>query len=278
MQDIDKLLRGADRWDRKYLAAVTAVIKEHHVPTTAAQMIRKYLSGESRGDFNLVNPYSRKIVRRELLMAAADLEDALFKPGTVVMLATFADRKWACCDRAIAFDIHAAKQKIRNAMTGINYLGVFEAALYPGRQWKTDGKIGSLVSFHCHAIVWSSSKSKLQRHKAKISARFEAVDESEAVTFPVLNHLKTMKELMRVLRYTTKMPFRGYRKMIENGRTKQERAELEAIHHYRLFQYLREHKVFDFWFAGGEGTAILRNVRRSSLKVASAYQAARNKT
>lgn len=43
------------------------------------------------------------------------------------------------------------------------------------------------------------------------------------------------------------------------------------------FRYSRQHKIFDFRFAGGEGTAILRDVRRSSLKAASAYQAAARK-
>jgi len=227
MADITKLLRGADLWDSKYLTAIKAAIAKHQDPATAAQTIRKYLSKESRGDFNLVNPYSRKIMRRELLIAAADLEDALFEVGTVVMLATFADRQWACRDRAIAFDIHAAKQKIRTAMTGMNYLGVFEAALYPGRQWETDGKTGSLVSFHCHAIVWSSSKSKLQRHKATISARFEPIDERDVATFPVLNHIKTMKDLKTVLRYTTKMHFEGYRRVFNNGQPRNVHATLQ---------------------------------------------------
>jgi hypothetical protein len=266
MQDIRRLLRGSDLWDNKYLTAVTAAIEKYQDPTTAAQTIGKYLSKESCGKFNLVNPYSRKIMRQNLLMAAADLEGPLFGVGTVVMFATFADRRWACCDRAINFDIDAAKQKVRNAMTGMNYLGVFEVALYPGREWETDGKVGSLVSFHCHAIVWSTSKSKLRRHKAKISNRFEAVDESEALTFPVLYHVKTIKDLQRLLRYTTKMAFEGYRKVIDNGRPKQKRVELKLIHHYRLFQYLRKHKIFDFWFAGGDGTSILSDVKRSSLR------------
>jgi hypothetical protein len=253
---------------------VKAAIEKFQDPTTAARMICKYLSKESCGDFNLVNPYSRKIMRQELLTEAADLEDSLFEVGTVVMFATFADRKWACCDRAINFDIDAAKQKIRNAMTGMNYLGVFEAALYPGRKWKTDGTVGSLVSFHCHAIVWSTSKSQLRRHKVKITARFEAVDESDAVTFPVLNHIKTMKDLRKVLRYTTKMPFEGYRRVFKNGRPRNEHTALEPEHHYRLFQHLRKHKVFDAWFAGGEGTSILGTVRRASIKRALAYQRA----
>ena len=53
------------------------------------------------------------------------------------------------------------------------------------------------------------------------------------------------------------MPFEGYRKVIENDRTKQKYVELKLIHHYQLFQYLRKHEVFDFWFASGEGAKVL---------------------
>jgi hypothetical protein len=270
MLDLDRLLRGADLWDKRYLEAVIAAIKEYQQPKAAAKNIRKYLSKETCAEFNLTNPYSRKIIREQLLEAAVDLEEPLFERGAVVMLATFADNAWACCDRAIDFDLDAAKQKIRNALVGMDYLGVFEAAVYPGEKWTTDGKAGCLISFHCHVFIWGTSQSKLRRLKAKIKNRFEAIDpENLGHAFPVLNHLKTVKDLQRTLRYATKMPFNGYRKVIKNERLTQEYAQLGLEHHYRLAGYLRRYTVFDAWFSGGKCTAILRAVRKSSLDRAS---------
>jgi hypothetical protein len=284
MLDITNLLHNADSWDKKYLEAVSAAIRRFQNPEVAEKNIRKYLSKESCAGLNLVNPYARKIMRKQLLLAASDLEEPLFELGPVAMLATFADKEWACCDRAIHFDLKAAKQKIRNALSGMDYLGVFEPAVYPDEKWTTGGKAGCLISFHCHVFVWGSSKSKLRRHREAIKHRFEAVDDASfGQFFPVLNHLKTFKDLQRTLRYAIKMPFNGYRKVIKDGRLIQEdNVELGPKHHYRLAGYLRRYSVFDAWFSGGKCKKILQAVRKASItnasKVAPSESGTTNKT
>ncbi len=96
---------------------------------------------------------------------------------------------------------------------------MFEAGVYPTEKWEMDGKVGCLISFHCHAFIWGTSQSQLRRRRAKIKERFEVIEPEElGQAFPVLNHLKTVKDLQRTLRYTTKMPVNGYRKVIKNGR------------------------------------------------------------
>jgi hypothetical protein len=44
--------------------------------------------------------------------------------------------------------------------------------------------------------------------------------------------------------------------------------KLEAIHHYRLFKFMRKHTVFDAWLAGGDGATLLRKARQGALNVA----------
>jgi hypothetical protein len=51
------------------------------------------------------------------------------------MWASIADREWAYCDRDIAFNYHAAKQKLRNAFKSMNFIGVIEPAYYPKVKW-----------------------------------------------------------------------------------------------------------------------------------------------
>src|SRR6185369_9113326 len=109
------------------------------------------------------NTYSRQILREELVRQAIDAGQNLFRPGIAVMLASIADFDWACCDRNIQFDICQAKQKIRNAFTGMNFIGVFEPGYYPKVPWLRDDQKGSLVSFHAHLVVWDTSVSKLRR-------------------------------------------------------------------------------------------------------------------
>jgi hypothetical protein len=265
MKGLNAFLRTSKQWDKKYLAAVTYAINKYEGVQKAQTTIKKYLNEQNQGQFSLVN--SRQLFRRELLTAVADLENDVFRPGQVAMLATFVEQAWACCDRAINFDFAIAKQKIRNAMAGMNYIGVFEPGVYPDEKRVVDGKAGSLVSVHCHAIVFATSVSKLRRHKSKIESRFEAVD-GEGTTFPVLNNLRTMLDLKTALRYFTKMPFKGYKKQKCADGTKQEYADLRPVNHYCLFSFLKAHSLFDAWFAGGESTRLLREARLARMRTA----------
>ena len=185
MRDLNAFLRVSDKWDREYYTALSSAIIQRKGLKHGSRLINKYLSRERRLDFNLVNPHSRKIMRRELLIAASALERRLYRPGTVVMLASFVDRAWACCDRSITFDLHAAKQKVRNALAGMNYIAVFEPAVYPDLEFELDDKTGDLISFHCHSLWWDTSESKIRRQKKNIKERFEHVDEAgEGKTYP----------------------------------------------------------------------------------------------
>ncbi len=84
-----------------------------------------------------------------------------------------------------------------------------------------------------------------------------------------------------MVRYATKMPYEGYdKKKKENASwpgegssqgpisIAQSHLELEAIHHYRLFQFLRKHILFDDWRAGGDGAELLRETRKAALATA----------
>ena len=112
-------------------------------------------------------------------------------------------------------------------------------------------------------VVWDTSRSKLQRHQRDIRRRFLPVMEGDRKTAR-LYHVKTLGDLWRVLRYSTKMAFQGYdREVREDDSIVQSHLELAPIHHYRLFRFLRKHTVWDAWLAGGEGAQLLRDVRKA---------------
>ena len=181
------------------------------------------------------------------------------------MMATFVDQSWAFPDHEIEFEFKAAKQKIRNAFAGLDYIGAFEPAVYPDEVLTTESGTGSLVSFHAHVIVWSSSESKLRRHKLKIAKRFTPLVGDEALSFPTLHNLKTLLEFRKSLRYASKMPVEGYERVEQNDEIRQRHATLDDVHHYRLTGFLRHHTVFDAWFAGGEGSKILKSAKAQSI-------------
>jgi hypothetical protein len=267
MAKLETLLRFSDRKDAEYLTELRAVIYRFEGQEIGAKTISRYLSQEKLAEFNLVNPYARKVFREHLLMEVADVEGGQFPTGGAIMLATFADHAWACSDRALNFDFDKAKQKIRNALSGMDYIAAIEGAVYPHTKWTTDGVTGCLVSFQCHAVVWSTSKSVLRRHQAKIADRFKPVHEDDK-KLPVLNNLKTMKDLLKVIRYLTKMTLEGYRRKVSKGKVGQVHTDLNAGHLYRLFKFLRERNLFDAWLAGGTGTELLRHAKKAAMSAA----------
>jgi hypothetical protein len=269
MEQIRQFLRSAEKWDRKYLGAATKAIGALSASEEIAERrIKKYLSEDSRADFNLANSYSRALFRRHLLLASSELEDELFQAGRIVMMATFVDQSWAFPDHEIGFDFDGAKQTVRNAFTGMDYIGAFEPAVYPNEKQQTKTGIGSLVSFHAHVIVWSTSVSKLRRHKLKIANRFTPLVGDETLSFPTLHHLKTILEFRKSLRYASKMPTEGYERIEQNGQITQSHAMLKDLHYYRLTGFLHHHTVFDAWFAGGEGSQILKSAKTQSIEAA----------
>ena len=238
-----------------------AAIRKFEGNKQARSTIRQYLSMETADHFNLVNPFSRRLFRKRLLEEVADLEGTLTGNTGVVMMATFADRTWACGDKAYDFEFDKAKQKVRNAMAGMNLIAAIEPGIYSNIVWGTDDSEGCLVSFHCHAVVWSTSESKLRRHKQEIAGRFEPVQKGWKTAFPVLNDLGTFVDVLKVFRYATKMPLNGYKYDADKG-TQKDDIPLKPGHHYRLFKFLRDRSLFDAWFAGGTGSKVLRTVRR----------------
>jgi hypothetical protein len=271
MEQLTQFLKSAEKWDRKYLKvakeAITALSPNEEI---AERRIRKYLSKDRRDEFNLANSHSRALFRRHLLLVASELEDELYQSDRVVMMATFVDQSWAFPDRKIGFDFKAAKQKVRNAFEGFDFIGAFEPAVYPDEELTTESGRGSLVSFHAHVIVWSTSESKLRRHQLKVAKRFTPLAGDEKLSFPRLDKLKTTADFRTTLRYATKMPVDGYERVEENDEISQRHANLGNVHYYRLIGFLRHHTVFDAWFAGGEGSQILKSAKSQSIEVAKA--------
>jgi hypothetical protein len=61
------------------------------------------------------------------------------------------------------------------------------------------------------------------------------------------------------------MPTDGYERVEQNGQITQNHATLQDVHYYRLIGFLRHHTVFDAWFAGGEGSKILKSAKSQSI-------------
>jgi hypothetical protein len=208
--DVEEIVAGAERWDDLYLDSTIHAVELYECPYQVQEVIQEFLDRKSLGDFKATNPFAKRIWLKELLIAFYDhpcsrkrrgREDrrerfplmrrarnpykdkeyryplmAGLKEGRVVCaLVTFTDESWACPDTHIEFDLKRAKQKVRNALSGLSFVAAFEAAYYVNEKWEKAGKEGNLVSFHCHAVVWATHYSQLSRRRKRIKPRFRAI-------------------------------------------------------------------------------------------------------
>jgi hypothetical protein len=257
-------------------------VKLYEDPDQVSRVVHESLSHENAGAFKLTNPFSKQIWLRELLIALHESDEdpvedfdyeriplmaGLMSGDVGCVLATFTHEGWVCPDSAIEFDLAAAKQKVRKALRGFNFIASFEVAYYVNEKWEKNGNWGNLVSFHCHAVVWTVHPSRLGRRRKKIKPRFRPISVLGSKTGVRFDTLKTPDDVWRAVRYHAKMPFYGYRTVSRAGGGKtQRRAFLSYIQRYRLFKALQPYDLLDFWLAGGDGKAIMRSARRKLIE------------
>jgi hypothetical protein len=273
--DVDKVLAGAKRWDDVYLKGTIHSVELYEDPKEVEETIQKFLSRKKKYAFKLTNPFSKQIWMRELILAFFDndpdregfisLAQGLKNGLVACALVTFTDKSWACPDTKIDFDLDRAKQKVRNALGGLSFVAAFEAAYYINESWKKDGHKGKLVSFHCHAVVWATSRAQLSRRRTRIKPRFRPLlGNDTGVRFDAL---KKADDVCSVIRYQAKMPALGYRTVKGIwGRKTQKSAKLSYRSRFRLFKALQRYEILDLWLAGGEGATVLGRARRKLLE------------
>ena len=265
------LIKKAEEYDDKYLDVVIHSL-DLYEPDRRYELAQEFLSRKNRGAFHLTNPHSKKLWLPELIQSFLSIKGGDDEPGgwqealeeskVACSLVTLTHEDWACADTNIQFDLGRAKQKVRNALAGTNFIARFEAAPYQNEDWETDGVIGKLICFHCHAIAWSSSRSDLDRVRSYIKPRFKPILGKEAGAH--FAALKTEGDLVTALAYEAKMPLLGKRTVTnDKGKTTQRTSSRISYRtHRHLFHALKNYDLFQFWLAGGrDATGALRQAR-----------------
>ena len=266
---VRKVILDAEEWDQKYLEVTVHSLERYENGRDLEQTIRQFLSRKNRGEFKITNPYSKRLWLPELLHSfltimhnhdEAGLDDDYGDLRVACALITFTHKEWACADNNIQFNIGRAKQMVRNALIGTDFIGCFEAAVYKNEEWETGGVLGKLVCFHCHAIVWASCYSLLSRLRSRIKSRFEPILGNKSGVR--LDALKTRKDLLQAVAYIAKMPAMGYRTVRKsNGKKAQEPSRITFKSRHHLFTALKAYDLFKFWLSGGDGVRAIRAAR-----------------
>jgi len=265
---METLFDEALKYDERYLEAAIHAVELYDSYDQARGRIREFLSRKSQWDFKATNPHSKRIWfeglidsylnsnLRDMRPEGEQEGDPKFKCGMI----TFTHSDWVCTDVDFKFDLEKAKQKVRNALSGMTFIACFEAAYYVNEKVTKDGMTGSLVSFHCHAIVWTSSTFKLKRARMLSKSRFKPILGCKSAVR--LDVIKSAEDVCGTIRYMTKMPFYGYRTVVENGKTKQKKAHLSDRQKYKLINAMGAYDLLDLWLAGGQGAELMAGTKR----------------
>ena len=265
--NLDELIKRAEEYDDLYLNVMVHSVELYS--DRSDEVIEEFLSRRNRETFNLTNPHSKRLWLIELLngflaehrQRVGSKWREVERDQTAFALVTLTHKGWVCSQNNIQFDLARAKQKVRNALAGTNFIANFDAALYTNEDWTTEGILGKLVSFHCHAVVWARNRSELDRLRKYIRPRFEPIlGNANGARF---DSLDTVDDAVRALAYQFKMPFLGYRTTVnqKGKKTQVSTPKLTFLSRWHLFNELNKYSLFDFSLSGGAGAHILRTAR-----------------
>jgi hypothetical protein len=238
---------------------------------------RKYALGA-------VNPHSRILWAK---LICSQIEKHLCRPESVnhkrrIFLVTLVD---AACARDVGanVDFEPIKRRMKLGLRGFSHLGLIEPALYTNLQAGVRFAGKRCVFWHAHALVWGTTHRKLQRHlrAQRQQSRFLAIAENLKGT-----DVRRIQQgtLPQVMRYLLKSPHVAYRVarsdllaptgeplITQDGEVKarffQHKANLRPGERVTLFHALKNRTFYDLTIAGGEGAAMLAQVKRDERKV-----------
>lgn len=189
---------------------------------------------------------------------------------------TLTPRRFAVpLDEASKFDPKPLQDWTQEALGGLNYLGMIEAALYPHHKLNAGSQPGT-ISWHLHTIVWGTNKQDLVGRLEPLA------DQNESLLAGVKPyHCQKIKveAVEERLLYSLKSPQNQYitfswpkeRIDIETGEITsqanlQRKAKLRPGQRMQMCNVLRHQHLDQLLVAGGDGVHIGRNVRHEALR------------
>jgi hypothetical protein len=181
-------------------------------------------------------------------------------------------------------DIYNLKRKLQAGLRGLNYVGMVEPGLYvnvaPGTRWSNK----KAVSWHLHAICWGQNRRQIKKRFCRLNRDgwyLSILDSQRGADQKEILDARLPKNrgrsfLADKLRYLLKSPQKAYRVYKTNRTTsdgelvpcfKQKKSELRKGDRITLFHLLKRLHFPELAAAGGEGTDIMRRIKRAAVSV-----------
>ena len=171
---------------------------------------------------------------------------------------------------AAAFKARSLQNLVREALSGIAFVGMVEAALF--KRWGPEGPFaGDWVSWHVHLIVWGATRAEIEVALRGLRAREKAFVLGGSVT-DVREFSRS--ELTWKVPYAFKAPLKAYRVgRCEHEWISQTSGEVRAPglrinkelarpgDRVRLLDVFAGKSLTDLFFGGGAGTLVARAIR-----------------
>jgi hypothetical protein len=212
------------------------------------------------------------------------LDDENRFPDQPLFFVTLTDVSCTTDHDASTIKISKFKRKLQAGLRGLNYVGMVEPGLYvnvcPGTRWS--GK--KAVSWHLHAICWGENRRKIKKRFCRLNRggwylsileSQRGADQKEIVDARLpTNEDRTF--LADKLRYLLKSPRKAYRiykteRVTGEGEVvpcfRQRKSELRKGDRITLFHLLKGLRFPELAAAGGEGTDMMRKIKRGAVRV-----------
>ena len=175
--------------------------------------------------------------------------------------------------RAANFSDLQLKQKARQALGDIPFVGMVEAALFHRWPFNLQEKL-DLISWHCHLLTWgaehedvSSRLAHFRDHHLSLldgpSAHVKEVDDSDLAR-QVLYMMKSPQKMTHIARYRYEWRSKTTGEIKPPGDYLQ-KDWLQTGHRIRLMDIIGHRKLDDLMFGNREGTVIARAIRKEAL-------------
>jgi hypothetical protein len=211
------------------------------------------------------------------------LDDENSFPDQPLFFVTLTDVSCTTDHDASTIKISKFKRKLQAGLRGLNYVGMVEPGLYvnvcPGTRWSSK----KAVSWHLHAICWGENRRKIKKRFCRLNRdgwylsilhSQRGADQKEILDARLpTNEDRTF--LADKLRYLLKSPRKAYRvyrtERMTDGELvpcfRQRKSELRKGDRITLFHLLKGLHLDQLAAAGGEGTDMMRRIKRTAVRV-----------
>jgi hypothetical protein len=260
--------------------------KESQKRHTITHQDRQLLDCSVRRDLGSVNRHARIVWAEAVCREFQDFFD-LDKdhpfPDQPLFFVTLTDLGCVTAHDATFVDIPKFKRILRKGLGGLSYVGMVEPGYYVNIAAGTQLSTKRAISWHVHAICWGKDSAEMKR-------RFRRLNRAKTYR-PIIDgligaHCKKIADaylaegkrtfLADKLRYMLKSPQKAYR-ICKTSRVtaageivpcfRQRKSDLRKGERIDLFHLMKGLYLDELAMGGGEGTEMLRRIKRRAQRV-----------